>query len=311
MVVHGRDGDLQSYLLADTIFHRAARGERQRDAARARQRRGGGPQRPHHHGMMPSRPKPEAIALHDEVARAVRGTAPPPRRRCAGSSRKRPPRWARRTRTDVRSADASARGAGVAVRRLRSAATERYCSSPAAGSRPGRSRPGRPRPVPGRSGGRRKAPVAAGRRAGQLERLRPAGPGTQQQRAGRRWYGSSVVIGRACGDRLAVRTKRDSPSRCSRTAGHRVPRPRRGPGRPGRGCPAGPREPDRPGEAHHHLVLAGLVEPRHPGARIQPVPVDPPRAPAPLGVQRLRGRPDGGQGPGGDGQQRTLAAELA
>jgi len=25
-----------------------------------------------HHGMMPSRPNPEAIALHDEVARAVR-----------------------------------------------------------------------------------------------------------------------------------------------------------------------------------------------------------------------------------------------
>ena len=30
-----------------------------------------------HHGMMPSRPNPEAIALHDEVARAVRlGDAP-------------------------------------------------------------------------------------------------------------------------------------------------------------------------------------------------------------------------------------------
>jgi DNA-binding FadR family transcriptional regulator len=25
-----------------------------------------------HHGMMPARPNPEAIALHDEVARAVR-----------------------------------------------------------------------------------------------------------------------------------------------------------------------------------------------------------------------------------------------
>ena len=25
-----------------------------------------------HHGMMPDRPNPEAIALHDEVARAVR-----------------------------------------------------------------------------------------------------------------------------------------------------------------------------------------------------------------------------------------------
>ena len=44
-----------------------------------------------------------------------------------------------------------------------------------------------------------------------------------------------------------------------------------------------PPEPDRPGEAHDHLVLAGLVEPRHPGARIQPVPVDPPAHQRPSG----------------------------
>ena len=73
MVVHGRDGDLQSYLLADTIFHRtllAASGNemlRALDSVVEEVLSGRT-----HHGMMPSRPKPEAIALHDEVARAVR-----------------------------------------------------------------------------------------------------------------------------------------------------------------------------------------------------------------------------------------------
>lgn len=73
MVVHGRDGDLESYLLADSVFHRTlleASGNEMLGSL------GGvvtevlvGRTR---HGMMPSRPKPEAIALHDEVARAVR-----------------------------------------------------------------------------------------------------------------------------------------------------------------------------------------------------------------------------------------------
>lgn len=73
MVVHGRSGDLESYLLADKVFHRtlldASGNEMFRSlydvvaevlAGRT------------HHGMMPDRPNPAAIELHDEVARAVR-----------------------------------------------------------------------------------------------------------------------------------------------------------------------------------------------------------------------------------------------
>ncbi len=73
MVVHGRDGDLDSYLLADKVFHRTlleasgnemfrALGDVVSEVLAGRT----------HHGMMPDRPNPEAIALHDEVARAVR-----------------------------------------------------------------------------------------------------------------------------------------------------------------------------------------------------------------------------------------------
>ena len=73
MVIHGRSGDLDSYLLADTIFHRTLLEASGNEMLRAL----------HgvvaevlsgrtHHGMMPSQPNPEAIALHDEVARAVR-----------------------------------------------------------------------------------------------------------------------------------------------------------------------------------------------------------------------------------------------
>ena len=73
MVIHGRAGDLDSYLLADTIFHRtlleASGNEMLRSlhgvVAEVLSGRT-------HHGMMPARPNPEAIALHDEVARAVR-----------------------------------------------------------------------------------------------------------------------------------------------------------------------------------------------------------------------------------------------
>jgi DNA-binding FadR family transcriptional regulator len=73
MVIHGRSGDLEAYLLADTIFHRtlleASGNEMLRSlhgvVAEVLSGRT-------HHGMMPARPKPEAIALHDEVARAVR-----------------------------------------------------------------------------------------------------------------------------------------------------------------------------------------------------------------------------------------------
>ena len=73
MVIHGRAGDLDSYLLADTIFHRTLLEASGNEMLRAL----------HgvvaevlsgrtHHGMMPDRPNPQAIALHDEVARAVR-----------------------------------------------------------------------------------------------------------------------------------------------------------------------------------------------------------------------------------------------
>src|SRR6476661_168910 len=48
MVIHGRSGDLESYLLADKVFHRTL------------------------HDMMPAHPNPKAIELHDEVARAIR-----------------------------------------------------------------------------------------------------------------------------------------------------------------------------------------------------------------------------------------------
>lgn len=73
MVVHGREGDLDSYLLADTVFHRtlleASGNEMLRSLHTVVAEVLSGRT---HHGMMPARPKPEAIALHDEVARAVR-----------------------------------------------------------------------------------------------------------------------------------------------------------------------------------------------------------------------------------------------
>jgi DNA-binding FadR family transcriptional regulator len=73
MSVHGRDGDLEAYLLADKIFHRTlleASGNEMLSALNGvvEEVLNGRT----HHGMMPSRPKPEAIALHDDVARAVR-----------------------------------------------------------------------------------------------------------------------------------------------------------------------------------------------------------------------------------------------
>ena len=73
MAVHGRSGDLEAYLMADTMFHRtllAASGNemlRALDGLVEEVLTGRT-----HHGMMPRRPNPEAIALHDEVARAVR-----------------------------------------------------------------------------------------------------------------------------------------------------------------------------------------------------------------------------------------------
>jgi len=73
MAVHGHRGDLDAYLVADKIFHRTlleASGNemlRALDGVVAEVLTGRT-----HHGMMPAHPNPEAIALHDEVARAVR-----------------------------------------------------------------------------------------------------------------------------------------------------------------------------------------------------------------------------------------------
>ena len=73
MVMHGRSGDLESYLLADKIFHQTlleASGNemfRALNGVVAEVLTGRT-----HHGMMPETPNPEAIALHDEVARAIR-----------------------------------------------------------------------------------------------------------------------------------------------------------------------------------------------------------------------------------------------
>ncbi|KRD20850.1 GntR family transcriptional regulator [Mycobacterium sp. Root265] len=73
MVMHGRVGDLDSYLQADKVFHRTlleASGNemfRALNAVVSEVLTGRT-----HHGMMPDEPNPVAIALHDEVARAIR-----------------------------------------------------------------------------------------------------------------------------------------------------------------------------------------------------------------------------------------------
>jgi DNA-binding FadR family transcriptional regulator len=73
MVMHGRVGDLDSYLQADKVFHRTLLEASGNEMFRALNdvvaeiltgRT--------HHGMMPEEPNPVAIALHDEVARAIR-----------------------------------------------------------------------------------------------------------------------------------------------------------------------------------------------------------------------------------------------
>ncbi|MCZ0911195.1 FCD domain-containing protein [Gordonia amicalis] len=73
MSVHGRNGDLESYLLADKVFHRtlleASGNEMFRSLADVVGEVLAGRT---HHGMMPTSPNPAAIALHDDVARAIR-----------------------------------------------------------------------------------------------------------------------------------------------------------------------------------------------------------------------------------------------
>ncbi|WP_168704038.1 FadR/GntR family transcriptional regulator [Gordonia paraffinivorans] len=73
MSVHGRDGDLDAYLEADKVFHRtlleASGNEMFRSLADVVGEVLAGRT---HHGMMPRTPNPAAIALHDDVARAIR-----------------------------------------------------------------------------------------------------------------------------------------------------------------------------------------------------------------------------------------------
>jgi DNA-binding FadR family transcriptional regulator len=77
MVTHGRAGELEAYLNADKLFHRTlleASGNemfRALDDVVAEVLAGRT-----HHGLMPDRPNPDAIALHDDVARAVRNGDP-------------------------------------------------------------------------------------------------------------------------------------------------------------------------------------------------------------------------------------------
>ncbi len=73
MVMHGRAGDLDAYLLADKLFHRtlleASGNEMLAGLSDVVAEVLAG--RTHHH-LMPATPNPEAIELHDEVARAIR-----------------------------------------------------------------------------------------------------------------------------------------------------------------------------------------------------------------------------------------------
>ncbi|GAC1654385.1 MAG: FCD domain-containing protein [Mycobacterium sp.] len=73
MVVHGRSGDLDAYLLADKIFHQTLLEASGNEMFRAlngvvTEVLAGRT----HHGMMPELPNPGAIELHDQVARAIR-----------------------------------------------------------------------------------------------------------------------------------------------------------------------------------------------------------------------------------------------
>lgn len=73
MVIHGRSGDVEAYLLADKVFHRTLLEASGNEMFRAlndvvAEVLAGRT----HHGMMPDNPSPQAIELHDEVARAIR-----------------------------------------------------------------------------------------------------------------------------------------------------------------------------------------------------------------------------------------------
>lgn len=73
MVVHGRSGNLDAYLLADKVFHQTLLEASGNEMFRAlndvvAEVLTGRTQ----HGLMPDSPNPAAIELHDEVARAIR-----------------------------------------------------------------------------------------------------------------------------------------------------------------------------------------------------------------------------------------------
>ncbi len=73
MVMHGRSGDLDAYLLADKVFHQTMLEASGNEMFRAlngvvAEVLSGRT----HHGLMPEKPNPAAIELHDQVARAIR-----------------------------------------------------------------------------------------------------------------------------------------------------------------------------------------------------------------------------------------------
>jgi DNA-binding FadR family transcriptional regulator len=73
MVMHGRSGDLDAYLLADKTFHQTLLEASGNEMFRALNGVVGELLTGRtHHGMMPETPNPAAIELHDEVARAIR-----------------------------------------------------------------------------------------------------------------------------------------------------------------------------------------------------------------------------------------------
>jgi DNA-binding FadR family transcriptional regulator len=73
MVMHGRSGDLDQYLLADKVFHRTLLEASGNEMFRALSDVVGEVLAGRtHHGLMPTTPNPTAIDLHDEVARAIR-----------------------------------------------------------------------------------------------------------------------------------------------------------------------------------------------------------------------------------------------
>lgn len=73
LVVHGRSGDLDRYLLADRVFHRTLLEASGNEMFRALSDVVGEVLAGRtHHDMMPTHPNPAAIDLHDQVARAVR-----------------------------------------------------------------------------------------------------------------------------------------------------------------------------------------------------------------------------------------------